>query len=29
MAISKGPSNKETNAYLSQLLDKLEQVSYS
>ncbi|KAI9492028.1 Vta1 like-domain-containing protein [Zychaea mexicana] len=26
MAISKGPSNKETNAYLSQLLDKLEQV---
>ncbi|KAI7848883.1 Vta1 like-domain-containing protein [Circinella umbellata] len=26
MAISKGPSNKETNAYLSQLLDRLEQV---
>lgn len=28
LAISRGPKNKETNAYLSQLLDQLEQVGY-
>lgn len=26
LAISRGPKNKETNTYLSQLLDQLEQV---